>query len=655
MIWIKIAVVAGLAVAVSLGLNRVMLAVAPRLGLMDEPGERRIHSTAIPRAGGIAIWLSFLLVITIGLATGLAESRGSLAWDWLGAFAAGSAVLMVAGILDDRTGLSPWVKLGAHVLAPTVFFLLHPMRTGLLPADWPLGCDYVVMVGWTVVLINAFNLIDGLDGLCGGLALVAVLALAGLAFAKGQLESATLLLVMGGTILGFLKYNISPARIFLGDAGSMLLGFFLATAATEALGRKAVVGVIMLPIAVAGVPLLDVLLAIWRRWARGWLRQLRGEEPKGGIFSADSDHLHHRILRAGGSHRRTALILQGIAILLAVLAFLPMFLGDRLLALSLVGFLVVILVGVRNLARVEIEHTGSVVQMAIKLPGNRRRVAALLFAYDVMVFVAAGVAAVLIETNLLIRGAQVTDLARFVVVFAVMGSLALLMVGVHRRLWVRATMREVIALHFWLWVAAMMTFTLFSAMFASLEWSALRLTVMSYVFACWGVCVPRVALNLMLDWGLEAWHRNPKRAPGGYGPVVVLGAGDLGTLFIDHLKSSPHNYYAGMRVLGFIDQTAALHGRHLRSFRVLGGLSSVPKLVDEAGLKGVIVAINEPNQELLDELNELAERHRLKIHRWGVGLEEEQADRTQDCQRQDAREEDVTAAMTKVSLGGVVR
>ena len=146
MIWIKIAVVASLAVAVSLGLNRVMLAVAPRLGLMDEPGERRIHSTAIPRAGGIAIWLSFLLVITIGLATGLAESRGSLAWDWLGAFAAGSAVLMVAGILDDRTGLSPWVKLGAHVLAPTVFFLLHPMRTGLLPADWPLGCDYVVMV-----------------------------------------------------------------------------------------------------------------------------------------------------------------------------------------------------------------------------------------------------------------------------------------------------------------------------------------------------------------------------------------------------------------------------------------------------------------------------------------------------------------------------
>jgi UDP-N-acetylmuramyl pentapeptide phosphotransferase/UDP-N-acetylglucosamine-1-phosphate transferase len=620
----EILVIVLLAVAASVGLNRVMLAVAPRLGLMDEPGERRIHSTAVPRAGGIAIWLSFLGVVTIWFATGLVDPGYNLGWHWLRAFAAGSAVLMVAGVLDDRTGLSPWVKLGAHVLAPSVFFLLNPARTGLLPEGWPLVCDYLVMVGWTVVLINAFNLIDGLDGLCGGLALVAVLALAGLALAKGQVGSATLLLVMGGAILGFLKYNINPARIFLGDAGSMLLGFFLATAATEAVGRKAVVGVIMLPIAVAGVPLLDVLLAIWRRGVRRTLGQLRGEEPKGGIFSADSDHLHHRILRAGGSHRRTALVLQGIAILLAALAFLPMLLGDRLLAVSVVGFLIVLLVGVRNLARVEIEHTGSVVQLAIKLPGNRRRVAGLLFVYDLVILTAAGVAAVLIETNLLMRGAEVEDLAQFVIVFAVLGSIALLLVQVHRRLWVRATVREVMALCFLLWLAALATFTLFSAMFASLEWSALRLTLISYVIACWGVCLPRVALDLMLEMGLEAWHRNPKRPPDGFGSVVVVGAGDLGTLFLEHLKSSPHNFYAGMRVLGFIDQTEALHGRQLRSFRVLGGLSRVPKLVAEANLKGIIVAINHPRQELLDELNRLADEHGLTIFRWRVGLEKEQ-------------------------------
>ena len=283
--------------------------------------------------------------------------------------------------------------------------------------------------------------------MCGGLAAVATVALAVLALVNGRLDSAMLLLVMGGAMLGFLKYNLNPARIFLGDAGSMLMGFFLATAATDAVGRKAVVGVILLPIAVAGVPLLDVLLAIWRRGARRLVRQLRGEKIEGGIFDADSDHLHHRLLAAGGSQHKVALILQGIAIVLAVLAFLPMVFGERMIGLSLVGFLIVALVGVRNLARVEIEHTGSVMHMAIKLPGHRRRVAAVLFLYDLLVLAAAGVVGGGDRDQPVRCGwRMVEDLARFVMVFAVLGSMSLMVVQVHQRLWVRATMRDVISL-----------------------------------------------------------------------------------------------------------------------------------------------------------------------------------------------------------------
>ena len=612
-----------LSLAISLGLNRVMLAIAPRMGLMDQPGERRIHSHPIPRAGGIAIWLTFLLVVSLGLTSGVMDDGGNLTWSWFRAFMAGSAVLMVTGFLDDRTGLSPWVKLGAHVLAPTVFFLLHPIHTGIFPNDWSAGFDFTVFVVWVVLLINAFNLIDGLDGLCGGLAAVTSVALAGMALSNDRLDSALLLLVMAGAMLGFLKYNFNPARIFLGDAGSMVIGFFLATAATDAVGRKAVIGVILLPIAVAGVPLLDVLLAIWRRGARRLVRQLHGETIEGGIFDADSEHLHHRLLGSDGSQRKVALILQGISILLAVLAFLPMVYGDRMFAFSLVGFLIVALVGVRNLARVEIEHTGNVVHMAIKLPNRRRRVAAVLFVYDLLVLAGAAAAAVLIETNLLMRGADVNELGRFVVMFAILGSIALLVVQVHHRLWVRATMRDILSLQFWLLVAAGTTFSLFSLIYASLEWSALRITVMSYVFACAGVCVPRVALDLLRELGLDARHLNSrKKHVDDRWPVVVLGAGDMGTLLLDHLKSSAHDVYPGMRLLGFIDETEVMHGRRLRSFRILGGLSVVPKLVEEAGLKGIILAINKPRQELLDQLDALAAKYHLKIYRWKVALEE---------------------------------
>jgi len=607
----------------SLGLNRLMLVVAPRLGLMDEPGERRIHAKAIPRAGGIAIWLSFLLVIGGGLATGYLKEIGHVSWVWLRAFTAGSAVLMVTGFFDDRRGLSPWLKLAAHVLAPTVCFLLFPLRIGLFPPDWPWACDYVVFVIWVVVLINAFNLIDGLDGLCGGLAAVSTVALAALALTNERADAAMLLLVMGGAILGFLKFNYNPARIFLGDAGSMLIGFFLATAATDAVGRKAMVGMLLLPIAVAGVPLLDVLLAIWRRGARRLIQQMRGEKIEGGIFAADKDHLHHRLLDEGGSQRKVALILQGISILLATLAFLPMMFGRRMFALSLVGFLIVVLAGVKNLARVEIEHTGSVVHLAIKLPGHRRRVAVALFAYDLLVLAGSGAVAVIIETNRLMRGDDLDHLVRFGMVFVVLGSVTLLALRVHQRLWVRATMRDIISLQFWLLVAGMATFTLFTLMYESLEWSALRLMLISYVLACSGLCLPRVALDLLREFGLDARHRNPKMsAEGDYGPVVVLGAGDLGTLLLNHLKSIAHDEYPGMRLLGFLDESRVLHGRQLRSFRILGGLSIVPNLVREQGLKSIILAINSPRKELLAQLDQLADQYDLKIYRWQVGLAE---------------------------------
>ncbi len=613
-----------ISLTLSLILTRVMLALAPRLGLMDEPGERRIHAKPIPRAGGLAIWLSFLLVVAAGLITGLLNNTGNLSWHWLGAFAAGSGVLIVAGILDDRKGLSPLVKLGAHFLAPTVFFLIHPLVSGFFPEGWPRGFDFVMFVIWSVVLINAFNLIDGLDGLCGGLAALATAALGLLCLVHDRMDSAVLLFVMGGAILGFLKYNVNPARIFLGDAGSMLMGFFLATAATDAVGRKAVVGIILLPIAVAGVPLLDVLLAIWRRGARRRIAQLRGETVTGGIFDADSDHLHHRLLSAGGSQHKVAVTLQVISTVLAILAFLPLFFGNQLIGLSLVGFLIVAMLGVRNLMRVEMEHTGSMIHLAIKLPGHRRRVAAVLFLYDLFVLAGAGAVAVLMETNMLARGADPVQLSKFVMIFVILGSLVLLVTRVHQRLWVRATMRDIISLQFALMLAAFATFTVFSLIYSSLEWSALRLALIAFVFACGGVCLPRVALELFRELALEARHRSPLRnlVAGDYGPVVILGAGDLGTLFVEHLKSTANDFYQKMRVLGFIDEAEVKHGRQLRAFRILGGLSIVPQLVEEEGLKGIVLAITHPTQEMLAQLDSLSDTYDLKIYRWRADLGE---------------------------------
>jgi UDP-GlcNAc:undecaprenyl-phosphate/decaprenyl-phosphate GlcNAc-1-phosphate transferase len=609
------------ALALALVFNRIMLSLAPKLGLMDQPGTRRIHSKPIPRAGGIAIWLSFLLVISSGLLTGLFDSQGSLTWKWLGAFTSGSLILMVAGIIDDRKGLQPLIKLAAHILAPTVFLILHPVNTGLFPEDWPQSLDMAAFVIWSVILINAFNLIDGLDGLCGGLAAVACFGLAVFSLINNRTDAALLLMVMGGSIVGFLRYNLNPARIFLGDAGSMLIGFFLATAATNAVGRRAVVGIILLPIAIAGVPLLDVLLAIWRRGARRLLNQLRGEKLDGGIFDADRDHLHHRMLDSGGSQRKVAIVLQGISILLAVIAFLPMLFGDQLLALSVVGLLVIGLVGLRHLARVELEQSGSVVHMVIKLPGNRRRLAMGLFIYDVLILLLSGILSILIETNFLAMHMSMQNSTQFIMAFTILGCLATLFAKVHLRLWARATLRDIISLQCWLLAGAMLTFTLFSLANQSLEWTSMRLSLIAYVFAAVGICLPRISLDLIREFALEARHHNSTAThDSNCEPVVVLGSGDLGTLLLEHLKSCSHDAYANMRILGYLDEERALHGRRLRTFRILGDLSIIPELVKDEGLRGIVIAINQPRKELLKQIDSLSKEYNLRVYRWNVGI-----------------------------------
>ncbi|MCF7734539.1 MAG: hypothetical protein K9N23_22840, partial [Akkermansiaceae bacterium] len=388
--------------------------------------------------------------------------------------------------------------------------------------------------------------------------------------------------------------------------------------------RKVVLGMVMLPIAVAGVPLLDVLLAIWRRGVRHFVRRMRGEAAGIGLFDADRDHLHHRLLDSGKTQHKVALLLQGVAVVLALLAFLPMLFGTKLIGISLVGFLIVGLLGLRSLAQVELQNTGCVVHLAIKLPGPRRRVAAALFFYDLLMLAATAGLAILIETNGLKQAADPQSLWFFVLLFTILGSCGLLLIRVHRQLWVRATIHNVLLLQSSLLISSLATLSLYELVFFSLEWGALRMAVMACAFASVAVCIPRMALVLLREAGFTARHRVSKKSHGEHDhPVVVVGAGDLGTLLLDHLKTSSQFHYPGVRILGFVDQTRQLHGRQLRSFRVLGGLSVVPGLVENQGLKGVILAINQPNQELIDELADLVERYDLKIHRWNVGIQME--------------------------------
>lgn len=304
-----------LAFVACLVLTPVVLRFAHRMEMVDAAtaSHRKIHSGAIPRLGGVAIVVSFYVPL-VGLLF-YSTRVGDAVWrdlDLVKGLLGGGLVIALLGLYDDLRQASPRLKLtvqvGVALTLCALGFRIERLDLPFLPMidlgllSWPLT------VAWIVGVTNAVNLIDGLDGLAAGIALFGLAPMVVLAVSKGNLVLALVCCCLAGSLLGFLGYNFHPARIFMGDSGSMFLGFVLAvvSVATASKGRVAVA--MLTPILALGMPILDTLLAIARR---AWFGQ--------SLFVGDRGHIHHRLLDQGFSHRNTVLVMYGFAGLFALL------------------------------------------------------------------------------------------------------------------------------------------------------------------------------------------------------------------------------------------------------------------------------------------------------------------------------------------------
>ncbi|MEH3155770.1 MAG: MraY family glycosyltransferase [Gordonia paraffinivorans] len=306
--------------------------IATRTGAVAVPRARDVHAVPTPRLGGVGMLLGVLAAILIAQQLP-ALTRGFAYTDDMDAVVVAALVIVVVGIIDDRWGLDALTKFVGQLTAAGVLVLMGVSWT-VIPVPFA-GIDTVVLdplqsglvtIALTVATINAINFVDGLDGLAAGLAFIAALAI--LLFSLGLLRDqggdvsyyppALISVALAGACLGFLPHNFQPARIFMGDSGSMLIGLMLATASTSASGRIAVTAYgpadlfsllspLILVAAVMFIPMLDMLLAVIRRTRAGV-----------GFYTPDKMHLHHRLLELGHSQRRVVLV---IYLWVAVLAF----------------------------------------------------------------------------------------------------------------------------------------------------------------------------------------------------------------------------------------------------------------------------------------------------------------------------------------------
>ena len=303
----------GLVVAVcsSAALTYAVREFARRAGLVDPCNERKVHVNPVPRVGGVAIVLAVGLALTATIALFgsrmvAADGRG------LATVIGGALAVHAIGLIDDiRPMRARWKFLAQIVIACGVFLAGLRVTTLSLPFIGTVELGIVVgmlfTVIWFVGITNAFNLIDGLDGLAAGAALFALTTMFVVASFNGLIGAATVTIILAGATVGFLCFNFHPASIFLGDSGSLFLGFMLAGIGLLGSQKSPTVIAVAIPIVSLGLPVLDTTLAVLRRFLRG--------QP---IFSADRAHIHHRLLSFGHSPRNVALLLYGACALLGL-------------------------------------------------------------------------------------------------------------------------------------------------------------------------------------------------------------------------------------------------------------------------------------------------------------------------------------------------
>lgn len=288
------------ALVASLLLTPLVRRIAVRTGFVAVPSVRGVHRQATPLLGGVAIFGAFVLAVAVGSAL-----SGALSFERTLGFLGGAALIFVMGVVDDRVDLSWFSKLLGQIVAAVL--LLASENSGGIFLLSPIGL--VLALLWLVGLTNALNFLDNMDGLCAGISAVTAFTFAGLALLSGETGTAILALAVAGAAAGFLRFNFPPARIFLGDGGSLFLGYALASLGIMVSPQGSFSLSLLIPVIAIAFPIFDITFVSVTRYARGQ-----------SLAQGGKDHTSHRIARVTGGARPTAWVLYAICAGLGVLS-----------------------------------------------------------------------------------------------------------------------------------------------------------------------------------------------------------------------------------------------------------------------------------------------------------------------------------------------
>ncbi|MEW6671020.1 MAG: MraY family glycosyltransferase [Thermodesulfobacteriota bacterium] len=334
-----------LTLILSLLLTPVARRLGIKLGALDNPDARKVHNRPIPRTGGLAVFITFFLALIISkLFNTTVVNRIEITHLNI-LFFIGSLVIFMIGLLDDFKRQSHMLKFAVQILAASLAFWGGVRIEGfrILGLSIEFGIlSYVLTIFWFVLLINAINLVDGLDGLAGGIVVFASVVMVIFSVLKNDFFTAMMFAALGGSVLGFLRYNFNPASIFLGDGGSYFLGYAIAGLSIIGSFKSQLSVILLIPLLALGVPIFDTILAPVRRFIRGK-----------NMFAPDNGHVHHRLLAMGLTTKKAVLFIYLMTLFLCVVAVVLVNIRDERAGLFLIVLGAGVVIFIRKLGYFE--------------------------------------------------------------------------------------------------------------------------------------------------------------------------------------------------------------------------------------------------------------------------------------------------------------
>ena len=571
--------------------------LALRIGAVDHPGPRKIHQQAMPRLGGLAV-VAAVAAVALGAWTLFPESLAALPQGLLIGAALGLLPVLAVSIADDIKPRGVAIKLCGHVtgaliavafgvsLGDTVHIFGQPIALGA--AAVPLS------VLWIVGLTNAFNLVDGLDGLSAGLGLIATSSLAAVFVVVHQPEMAATALVLAGALCGFLPYNLYPARLFLGDAGASAIGFCLAAFALRGGSTLSAGMATLLPVFVLGLPIADTTISVVRR-----LITALGSHGPAAVFTADGNHIHHRLLALGMNQARAVRMLYGVGVVLGGAGLLSLFMSARESALLVLALLLAGFVGLGRLGYDEfaIIRRGVVLRF-YDIPVLKRSTF-IVFA-DVLMVAVSALLGVALKAGVWDLAGHRQAVLQLVVVFAPVTVIMFWVTGLYRGMWRVANVED-----FGRVCGGVVATTVVAAVGGTVL-QAHTVPMATYV-------IVGLLLLAMMNGSRASFIvllAGTRRAAEAGVPVIIYGAGRGGVSAGRELLS---NLSAGLRPVAFIDDDPRTWHRTINGLPVLGPIGALDAAIRRVAARAVVISTEKVDDALVGTIADTCAAHGIEL------------------------------------------